>query len=64
MVSGAFLRIDDLEMHVHAARNGGEMPVAVHLLFGIGQADTAITVMVVDRVFGIVRQFLVKNDRM
>ena len=39
------------------------MAVALHLLWGVGQADTAVSVMIIDRVVGVSSHFLIELDR-
>ena len=63
MTAGAFFGVDNLEMHIHPACHRCEMAIALHLRFGISQADTAVTMVVVDRVSGVFRQFFIKIDR-
>ena len=63
MATGAFLGIDDFQMHAHAARHGRKVVVALHLLFGAGQPDASVRVVVIDRVLRVFRQFLVEIDR-
>ena len=60
----AFCGIDHLEMHIHPARHRGEMAIALHLRLGIGQPDATIAMMIIDRIVGILCQFLVEVDRM
>ena len=60
----AFLRVDHLERDAHTFGHAREMPVAIHLGFGIGKTDATVAMVVIDRIIGIFGEFLVKPDRM
>ncbi len=45
--------------HAHGLGHAGKMPITVHRGFRIGQTNTAITMVIVDRVARIVCQLLV-----
>ena len=61
---GAFFGINHLKMHIHSARHRRKMAIAVHLCLGVCQTNAAIAVMIIDGIFGVVCQFLVKIDGM
>ena len=58
----AFLRVDHLVLHPHAARHRGEVAVGVHLRLGVGDAHAAVGVVVVDRMLGILGEVAVEAD--
>ena len=62
MAARAFFGIDHLVFHAHTACHRREMPIGLHLLFGVGQANAAIAVMISDRILRIVPKLLVKGD--
>ena len=54
VTAGAFCGVDDFKLNAHAAGHRRKVTVAVHLRFGVGQTNTAITVAIADRVIHVV----------
>lgn len=59
----ARLGIDDLQVDRHTLRHGNEMVIAVEMPSFRCQPETARGVVIVDRVVGVVGEFLVEFDR-
>ena len=64
VAAGAFFCINHLEIHTHPTCHRGEMSISLHLAFGIGKPDTAISMMVVDRIIRIFSEFFIQRNRM
>ena len=64
MAAGAFFCINHFEIHTHPLGHRGEMSISLHLAFGIGKTDTAISMMIINRIIRICGQLIIEGDRM
>ncbi len=63
MAARAFLGIDNFKINSHPCRDRGEVPIAIHLRFCIGQSNATVPVVVSDRIICIVAKVFVQIDR-
>ena len=64
MAASTFFCINNFELDTHAFGHAGEMAIAIHCRFIIGESYATITMVVVDGIVRVCRQLLIELDRM